>query len=389
MSKSLKKAVNKRILIVSDTIGELNDVQNLLAEDVGSCLKVTNEEEGLQLFHDHHPSVLVLAFSEIESAEHFYLSLYKYDKQVNEVPHQTLLLCKSSEQRKAYRLCKSGTFDDYIADRPLYDPFRLRLSISQALKRRDQELYLYQLSTRVEKITDGLQLFDEFIGSRVTLGDGHHKETIREFLNFIQKLGTDLESLEQGMTTNVAGKTGEKVDMEAVSRQFQQFRDDSLQSGILRVVEQMNKSDGWLKELNSGYKGYVETVQKESLEIQNNQLMLVDDDDFYRDTLATMLQESGMHVVGVGDGKTALARLHYNKPKLILLDYKMPEMNGIETLKQIKLNPDTKSIPVIMLTGVSERELVAQCMRSGATDFIVKPGDRNTIISKINKAIKS
>jgi len=67
-TRRVKKAVGKRILIVSDSTDELNNIQQLLAEDFGKCLKVDNEPEGLQLFQDHHPLVLVLAFEEIEQA---------------------------------------------------------------------------------------------------------------------------------------------------------------------------------------------------------------------------------------------------------------------------------------------------------------------------------
>jgi len=113
MTKSLK-SINKCILIVSDSADELNDLQHLLAVDFGSCLKADSELEGLQLFNENHPTVLILAFQEIEKAEHFYLSLYRHDSQIYSVPHQTLLLCKNNESSKAYQLCKSGTFDDRI-----------------------------------------------------------------------------------------------------------------------------------------------------------------------------------------------------------------------------------------------------------------------------------
>jgi len=67
----------------------------------------------------------------------------------------------------------------------------------------------------------------------------------------------------------------------------------------------------------------------------------------------------------------------------------MPGIDGIATLKQIRMNPDTRSIPVIMLTGISAREIVDKSLRAGATDFIVKPGSRDTILSKIDRALKN
>ncbi len=389
MTTSNVKPVNKCVLIVSDSADELSELQHLLVVDVGNCLKTDSEVEGLRLFNENHPSVLIFAFQTIEKSEHFYLSLYRHSDQMHAVPYQALLLCKSNESSKAYQLCKSGTFDDYVADRPLYDPFRLRLSVLQAFNRRSQERHSYLLDDQIEKVTDRLYEFDQFISEELKSGGGQHQEVIHTFQHFTQNLATGLKQLEENLIRKSSGETLQATDKENLSHQFDQFHKDKLQSGSLEVVEQLNKTGNWLEELNHGYKDHVETVQQENEAIRSKQIMLVDDDEFYRDTLSAMFQEVGMHVQAVGDGRTALTKLQHSKPGLILLDYKMPGIDGIATLKQIKSNPDTRSIPVIMLTGVSAREVVDQSLHAGAADFIVKPGDRSTILSKIDKALKN
>ncbi len=383
------KPVNKCILIVSDSVDEINDIQHLLVADVGSCLETDNELEGLRLFNENHPSVLVFAFQTTEKAEHFYLSLYRHNDQMHSVPHQTLLLCKSNESSKAYQLCKSGTFDDYVADRPLYDPYRLRLSVVQALNRRSQERYSYLLDDQIEKITGRLHEFDHFISDKLKSGGGQHQEAIHTFQQFTQNLATGLKQLEENLIRENAGETLQATDKQNLMHQFDQFHKDNLQSGSQKVVEQLNKTGDWLEELDHGYQDCVDTIQQENEAMQSKQIMLVDDDEFYRDTLTTMFQEAGIHVQAVGDGRAALMKLQHSKPGLILLDYKMPGIDGIATLKQIRMNPDTRSIPVIMLTGISAREIVDKSLRAGATDFIVKPGSRNTILSKIDRALKN
>ncbi len=361
MTTSNVKPVNKCVLIVSDSADELSDLEQLLVVDVGSCLKTDSELEGVRLFNENHPSVLIFAFQTIEKAEHFYLSLYQHNDQLRAVPHQTLLLCKSNESSKAYQLCKSGTFDDYVADRPLYDPFRLRLSVLQALNRRSQERYSYLLDDQIEKVTDRLHEFDQFISEELKSGGGQHQEAIHTFQLFTKNLATGLKQLEENLIRKSSGETLQATDKENLSHHFDQFHKDKLQSGSLKVVEQLNKTGNWLEELNHGYKDRVETVQQENEAMQSKQIMLVDDDEFYRDTLTTMFQEVGIHVQAVGDGRTALTKLQYSKPRLILLDYKMPGIDGIATLKQIKSNPDTRSIPVIMLTGVSAGVFINLC----------------------------
>ena len=59
----------------------------------------------------------------------------------------------------------------------------------------------------------------------------------------------------------------------------------------------------------------------------------------------------------------------------------------VKQIKKIRSNPATKSIPVIMLTGISSRDLVNNCMRAGASGFMIKPGDRDSILGKIKQTL--
>jgi len=76
-------------------------------------------------------------------------------------------------------------------------------------------------------------------------------------------------------------------------------------------------------------------------------------------------------------------------PNLILMDIMMPNMNGMEATRQLKANPEFAEIPVIMITGKSEGEVVTDCMKAGAVDFVVKPYEHATLLSKIDHALKA
>jgi PleD family two-component response regulator len=386
-NKYMNSTINEDILIVSDSADELNDLQRLLAVDFGNLLKTDKESEGLRFFSKHHPSLLILAFNEIEIAEHFYLTLYKHVSDIKEIHHKTLLLCKHNESDKAYNLCKAETFDDYVADRPLYDPFRLRLSVTQALNSRRQNKYLKSLNDRVERVTVGLQQFDQFISGHISTGDEHYKKIFRTFKGFNNKLTSELKQLESVFLDNASINSMPEAEKKVMVKQFDRFRVDIFQNESQNVVEQLNKSNDWLKDLDSNYKNNFKYLQKQD-EVCPLNIMLVDDDEFYRDTILAMLEGEGIIVDGVETGKKALENLQEYQPALILLDYNMPGIDGIETLKHIKSNPDTRSIPVIMLTGTSERGVVNRSIVAGAVDFIVKPSDRNTILSKINELLR-
>ncbi len=97
----------------------------------------------------------------------------------------------------------------------------------------------------------------------------------------------------------------------------------------------------------------------------------------------------------VKDGAAALDFLYckgpyamrnsWEKPKLILLDLKMPKVTGIEVLEKIKTDPDLKSIPVLILTSSQEDPDVAKCYSLGANSYIVKPVDSNNFFNAIKE----
>lgn len=83
-------------------------------------------------------------------------------------------------------------------------------------------------------------------------------------------------------------------------------------------------------------------------------ILIIEDDPKLKEALALKLEKSGFEVVSVNDGKPGLDLAKTSKPDLITLDLMMPEMNGEVTLRHLKQMPETKDIPVIILTVVPE-----------------------------------
>jgi CheY-like chemotaxis protein len=89
------------------------------------------------------------------------------------------------------------------------------------------------------------------------------------------------------------------------------------------------------------------------------------------------------------DGLQALAVLRKVRPELILMDIMMPDLNGIETMKRIKTIPQAANVPILMITGKSERAVVNESIEAGAAGFLVKPLGRATLLGKMAGAIRS
>lgn len=113
-------------------------------------------------------------------------------------------------------------------------------------------------------------------------------------------------------------------------------------------------------------------------------LVLVVDDQPANVRLAgTVLTDSGIDVVPAMSGAQALMRLEHVRPDVILLDMRMPGMDGFDVLKRLHANPDWADIPVIFLTAATERELVAEALDAGAVDYLTKPFVAEELVARV------
>src|SRR5580698_4146443 len=112
-------------------------------------------------------------------------------------------------------------------------------------------------------------------------------------------------------------------------------------------------------------------------------LLVVDDDANNRAALARRLTQHGYEVETVGDGPHALAGIPDGHYDLVLLDYMMPGMNGIEVLRRLRNRYSQSELPVIMVTGVDQSQTVVEALRLGANDYVVEPVDSQVVAARI------
>lgn len=115
-------------------------------------------------------------------------------------------------------------------------------------------------------------------------------------------------------------------------------------------------------------------------------LLLVDDESDFLGTLLKRMKRRQVNVDGVNSGETALAWLETHNVDVVILDVRMPGMDGIETLRAIKkIHPLTE---VIMLTGHASMEVAIEGMQMGAFDYLMKPMDMDELLYKAEDAFK-
>ena len=117
-------------------------------------------------------------------------------------------------------------------------------------------------------------------------------------------------------------------------------------------------------------------------------IMVVDDNQDLVEIVRLTLESKGFKVRCAYNGQELLDSLERQKADLILLDIMMPQMNGLAVLKRLKGNPDTASIPVILLTAKALEEDVRVGYKLGGDEYITKPFTRTQLMTSINRHLR-
>lgn len=118
-------------------------------------------------------------------------------------------------------------------------------------------------------------------------------------------------------------------------------------------------------------------------------ILIVDDVPAIRKVLRRILKQLDFKsLVEAGDGKEAWDILESQPIDLIIADWNMPKMNGLELLKMIRSSDTHKMIPFLMLTGKVEKENIIEAVNAGATNYVVKPFTAEIISNKLGKILK-
>lgn len=114
-------------------------------------------------------------------------------------------------------------------------------------------------------------------------------------------------------------------------------------------------------------------------------VLVVEDDPDTLNLLKLTLRRAGMNVVGATDGKQAIRKWMETNPNIVLLDLMMPEMDGWETLSQLRAVTDA---PIIILSAMSQKENVVRGLREGADDYVPKPFVGDEVVARVEAALR-
>jgi two-component system phosphate regulon response regulator PhoB len=119
-----------------------------------------------------------------------------------------------------------------------------------------------------------------------------------------------------------------------------------------------------------------------------SKLLLIEDEDSLAYTLKTFFEKKNFNVEIVKDGEDALFQAESMKPDVVLLDWMLPNMSGLEICRQIRTAKDIKKTPIIFLTAKGEEEDKLRGLDTGADDYITKPFSQRELLARINALLR-
>lgn len=117
-------------------------------------------------------------------------------------------------------------------------------------------------------------------------------------------------------------------------------------------------------------------------------VLIVEDEPAQREVLAYNLQAEGFRTTRASNGEEGLVCVAEDPPDVIVLDWMMPNLSGIEVCRRLKISPDTRAIPVIMLSAKSEEVDKVRGLETGADDYVVKPYSVSELMARVRTQLR-
>jgi len=340
------------ILVASDGHTNAKVVSDLLSQEFDGVRPSWVPESAVSDYDACRPQVLVLAFEELEKAETYYLGLYRHSQAIRVQPHRTIILCHKDDVKRVFELCRTEHFDDYILFWPMsYDGYRVPMAVYSALRHLSALTSAPGYPREVVEGARRLGAIGEFLDGRLAAG-AQHIDTIR---SATQRAG-------QGGNAGVA---------------------------VQAVADAVAPASRWIDELQADAAPYVQAAQsmRSVAEQKLYRILIVDDEAFQRELLAKYLRSQPCELMFAADSSQAFALAMANRPDLILMDIVLPSVDGLEATRRIRAHPELAKVPVVVLTGRFGQAAAADSERAGATDFLVKPVDRNVLVTKVREIL--
>lgn len=362
------------IMVVTDNAVDAALIKKHLEAEFNRVVISTDPDKAVADFELHMPDVLMLAFNGLSKSERYYLELYRRSRKIHSQPHRTVILCNKDEVKHVYELCKKELFDDYILFWPMtHDTARLPMSVHHALRELATTGSGGPSAAKFAAQARRLAELESSLERQMAKGGQHIDVTSRAMAQAEQKIGAALDGFSRRLTQDDLKHEIGRIKREEVPQHFR------------AAAESVKPLKQWAQDFRRECAPHLESARALGAMAGRIQpvVLVVDDDEFQHKIVGKILEGKNYHLVFASGGIEGLKIMRKIRPDIILLDVMMPDMDGLEVARYIKSAPQLADIPIIMITGKSDKNIVMESLNAGAVGFVVKPFDRDTLLSKV------
>jgi CheY-like chemotaxis protein len=377
------------ILVATDAVDDADLVRKLLRDEFEQVVVSVDPDALVRDFEKHRPHVLILAFDGLERAERYYLGLYRLSNLVHALPHRTLILCNKDDLWRVYELCKKDYFDDYVLFWPLsHDAPRLPMAVHHALRQlaaaRSGAPTTSEFAAQARRLAGSEAMLEQYARSGSERIDSAHRllRDAREEMSALDGFAHRVSRGELRDIVEVKDETGFRREIDHLKTGEIAARMEALAAAVKPVSE-------WAGSLREEMGPQIRSVRalQALAERVRPVILAVDDDELQHKLLRLLMPDVEFELIFATSGEAALGTLRRRTPDVILMDVRLPDISGIEATRRIKAAERFAGIPVLIVTGNSDKEAVIDSARAGAAGFIVKPFNKEVLVAKVRACL--
>ncbi len=382
----MKIGRDQTLLIATESNTEGAFLKRMLASEGYTVFVTVGEDNHIKDFERCRPAVLVLAFKAISDSERLVFSLFKHSPVANQINYKTILLCPVDHISIAYKLCLKEHFDDYVPFWPMVqDSPRLRMAVFNAFRLlKHSEVGSSGFESLSRDASTLSTLTDEanahvMVGSRKAneIRSTLHSHTVESNIGLSKIRGLISES--EDPNSNI---TNIFADIKRIADRIDVNGGGTHLKALMGSVTSLQEQFAQLSKLIDSQKGLIKNFSEVAGRV-NPSILFVDDDPTQVSMCRIMLQGSNVSATYASSAAEAIKKLKNFRPDMVFLDVFLPDMNGMELVRLVRKIPGYEKTPVVMITGKGGRDVVVNSLRSGATDFLVKPFSHSALFGKI------
>lgn len=323
MSDSSSKQLSV-LLVVQDAM-DREPLARLVPSEWHVTVVHSEVEAATLAYKESEADAILLSINDLDVCADFYAKLIKRANIQRDAAPYSVALCLQRHSPRAGELCVSGSFDDFATAKPIPQVERIHLALHRAMSRKEFRGEITQFKRRL----DAAQAAFEALG----------------------RIRRDALGTLQAIKANAASEP-------TLAALF-----DEVASGMGKLVAQ----------------------GLSTCSTRTKKILIVDDDELMREVLGATLESGGFEPCHAANANDAFMQLGRNEISLILMDLMMPGLDGIGATRKIRALAQCRATPIIIISGESDLESMKMSRAAGATDFLIKPIDKDRLLEKVAK----